>query len=89
MSSKQANGHGLGLTSMKERLRLVSGALSIDSELGHGTTVLARVPLASFATKTGCSVSCRTKSLFVLKLLNSRASRIDGSVAFGDVRLVC
>ena len=43
--AKQAiNGHGLGLTSMKERLRLVSGELSINSALGYGTTVLARVP---------------------------------------------
>ena len=41
-----SNGHGLGLTSMRERLRLVSGELSINSALGYGTTVLARVPLA-------------------------------------------
>jgi PAS domain S-box-containing protein len=40
------NGHGLGLISMKERLKLVRGELSIDSKPGHGTTVLARVPLA-------------------------------------------
>jgi PAS domain S-box-containing protein len=40
-----SNGHGLGLTSMKERLKLVSGELSIDSEPGQGTTVLAQVPL--------------------------------------------
>jgi signal transduction histidine kinase len=32
-------GRGLGLTSMKERLALVHGQLSIDSELGRGTTV--------------------------------------------------
>jgi PAS domain S-box-containing protein len=40
-----STGHGLGLISMKERLKLVSGDLSIDSKPGHGTTVLARVPL--------------------------------------------
>jgi PAS domain S-box-containing protein len=34
---------GLGLTSMKERLRSVNGELSIDSKPGHGTTILARV----------------------------------------------
>ena len=38
-------GHGLGLTSMRERLKLVDGRLSIDSKVGHGTTVRARVPL--------------------------------------------
>jgi signal transduction histidine kinase len=49
--AKQAsNGHGLGLTSMKERLKLVSGELSIDSELGRGTTVFARVPLGDDTT---------------------------------------
>jgi PAS domain S-box-containing protein len=37
--------HGLGLTSMKERLRLVDGELSIESKLQHGTTIRARVPL--------------------------------------------
>jgi PAS domain S-box-containing protein len=35
---------GLGLVSMRERLRLVNGELSIQSEPGRGTTVLARVP---------------------------------------------
>jgi PAS domain S-box-containing protein len=36
---------GLGLTSMRERLKLVSGELGIDSEPDSGTTVVARVPL--------------------------------------------
>lgn len=40
---------GLGLTSMKERIKLVDGDLSIDSRLRHGTTVHARVP---FGAKT-------------------------------------
>ena len=38
------NGEGLGLISMRERLRLVNGELSIQSKPGRGTTVLARVP---------------------------------------------
>ena len=38
------NGLGLGLISMRERLRLVNGELSIQSEPGRGTTVVARVP---------------------------------------------
>jgi len=47
--AKAINGHGLGLTSMKERLKLVHGQLSIDSKPGHGTTVHARVPLKAIA----------------------------------------
>ena len=38
-------GRGLGLTSMKERLKLVGGQLSIHSERGRGTTIHALVPL--------------------------------------------
>ena len=38
---------GLGLISMRERLRLVNGELSIQSAPGRGTTVNARVPLTS------------------------------------------
>ena len=36
---------GLGLTSMQERIRLVDGELSIDTQPTQGTTVHARVPL--------------------------------------------
>jgi PAS domain S-box-containing protein len=38
---------GLGLVSMRERLNLVHGALSVQSRLGAGTTIHARVPLVS------------------------------------------
>jgi PAS domain S-box-containing protein len=38
-------GLGLGLTSMKERLKLVGGDLFIESKPGRGTTVLARAPV--------------------------------------------
>ncbi len=38
-------GAGLGLTSMKERLKLVGGQLSIDSQRGYGTTIHAVAPL--------------------------------------------
>lgn len=40
------SGQGLGLTSMKERLKLVDGQISIESKPGQGTTILARVPLS-------------------------------------------
>lgn len=38
---------GLGLTSMQERLRLVNGELSVESQPKGGTTIHARVPLRS------------------------------------------
>ena len=40
-------GPGLGLLSMKERLKLFDGELFIESQPQQGTTVRARVPLAS------------------------------------------
>ena len=38
-------GRGLGLTSMNERLKLVHGRLSIDSQVAQGTMIRAMVPL--------------------------------------------
>jgi PAS domain S-box-containing protein len=38
---------GLGLISMEERLKLVNGTLSVDSQPNRGTTIHARVPLGS------------------------------------------
>jgi PAS domain S-box-containing protein len=40
------SGRGIGLSSMKERLKLVDGEFSIESKLQHGTTIRARVPLS-------------------------------------------
>jgi PAS domain S-box-containing protein len=41
------HGSGLGLTSIKERLKLVGGIVSITSQANGGTTIQARVPLNS------------------------------------------
>jgi len=38
---------GLGLISMQERIKLVKGELSIDSQPMRGTTICARVPITS------------------------------------------
>jgi PAS domain S-box-containing protein len=38
---------GLGLISMEERLKLLDGTLSIESQLQRGTTIHARVPFSS------------------------------------------
>jgi signal transduction histidine kinase len=40
---------GLGLISMRERLRLVGGHLSIGSEVPHGTRIHVRIPLSGTA----------------------------------------
>jgi signal transduction histidine kinase len=40
---------GIGLTSMKERLRLVGGHLSIESEPSRGTRIRAQIPLAKIS----------------------------------------
>ena len=40
-----SRGLGLGLTSMKERMKLVGGELFIESQSARGTTVLARAPI--------------------------------------------
>jgi signal transduction histidine kinase len=40
-------GRGLGLTSMRERVKLVNGELSIESQPNRGTTIRARVSLGS------------------------------------------
>ena len=39
-------GPGLGLTSMRERLKVVGGQLFIHSQRGHGTTIQAVAPLS-------------------------------------------
>ena len=43
-------GLGLGLTSMKERLKLVGGELFVKSQSTRGTTVLARAPVRQART---------------------------------------
>ncbi len=48
-TASQTGNHGLGLFSMQERAGLVNGKLTIHSEPGRGTTVLARIPFKSAA----------------------------------------
>jgi len=43
---------GIGLSSMRERLKMVNGKFSVDSKLGRGTTIGARVPLSPKARRT-------------------------------------
>jgi PAS domain S-box-containing protein len=41
------NHRGLGLVSMRERMQLVGGQISVKSQPGRGTTIHARVPFSS------------------------------------------
>jgi signal transduction histidine kinase len=41
----------LGLLGMRERVEMVGGKFSIKSSPGHGTTVIARIPVASKGTE--------------------------------------
>lgn len=43
--SAQQAGKGLGIASMKERTRMAGGSLSIQTQRGQGTTVIASVPM--------------------------------------------
>lgn len=45
LSARNTEGSTLGLVSMKERAHLVQGGLEIDSKVGGGTVVRARIPL--------------------------------------------
>jgi len=42
-----ADGGQLGVRGMRERLALIGGTLTIESTLGRGTTVIARIPLTA------------------------------------------
>jgi Histidine kinase-, DNA gyrase B-, and HSP90-like ATPase len=48
-------GRGLGLASMKERLKLVDGQLSIHSRPRQGTTIQARVPFNQRTKSVGAA----------------------------------
>ena len=52
---REALQSGIGLLSMRERLRMIEGDLTIQSRPGHGTTVIARVPIAAHAVKATTS----------------------------------
>jgi PAS domain S-box-containing protein len=62
---------GLGLISMRERLRLVGGHLSVESAQSHGTRIHVRVPLSATdaaVTIDGNELPTRTKPLARRKL---------------------
>ena len=52
LSHRDESGRGLGLLGMKERVELLGGDFSVESEPGKGTTVRAGVPLAENEAKS-------------------------------------
>jgi len=50
-TGQQLSGSGIGLMSMRERLRLLGGSLSVRSEPMRGTQVLAWIPFTASANK--------------------------------------
>jgi signal transduction histidine kinase len=46
-SAKTGSQRGLGLDGMRERLSLIGGTLEVESAIGSGTTIFARVALDS------------------------------------------
>jgi signal transduction histidine kinase len=44
---KVLSGHGIGIVSMRERVRLVNGSISIQSKPNSGTTIEVHVPLST------------------------------------------
>jgi PAS domain S-box-containing protein len=73
------NGHGLGLISMRERLYLVRGQISIESRSGAGTTIRARVPFSSGSnseeTTVGPGLPFRTSSLSGMLIPTSQSQK--------------
>lgn len=56
--SATPTGSSLGLNSMRERMTLLDGTLTIESKKGAGTRLTARVPLQSRRPEDGDG--CRT-----------------------------
>ena len=50
-----ARSKGLGLVSMRERMRLVNGEFSVQSEPGRGTTIAVRVPFLAVQAKAAAA----------------------------------
>ena len=46
-SALKSDGAGIGLVSLRERIRLVGGRLTVHSELNRGTEILAEVPVSA------------------------------------------
>jgi signal transduction histidine kinase len=54
---------GLGLSSMRERVRLIHGTIAIDSKPLRGTTIRVRAPLAGIANEDGGLLSSPSAAL--------------------------
>jgi PAS domain S-box-containing protein len=70
------NGHGLGLISMRERVYLAGGQISIESQPGTGTTIRARVPIHTGGNSEAATIELdppvRTSSRLAIHSKNER-----------------
>jgi len=46
LTEVESSGRGAGLFTMKERVKLVGGRCHVESQPGHGTSVVVNVPLS-------------------------------------------
>jgi signal transduction histidine kinase len=56
---------GLGLISMRERMRIVGGAFEIRSQPGQGTQITCRAPLVLSGTAQASHLQCGTQNPFI------------------------
>ena len=77
---------GLGLTSMRERLKLVAGELVIESQPALGTTIVARVPLRPVPRR--CTRRPYGRSIRVWQYSNNEVSHRATVGALDSPRLV-
>jgi PAS domain S-box-containing protein len=62
LSPRAENGKGMGLRIMQYRAELIGGVLSVESNVGRGTTVVCSIPNGDRDRLNGRIESCRTQS---------------------------
>jgi len=55
-------GQGLGLISMRERMRLVRGEFLVESEPGRGTTIRCKAPVGHHPSREGAEIPVRAEA---------------------------